>query len=450
MFLCMIKYNHFSIFGISSLPSFGDSKSQDNTDIYSINPLSKNLTLYIHIPFCKAECNFCKLRQGGYGTPNVPDEYVGALLKELKIIANRYNGIVIDSIYFGGGTPSLLNNTQLERILHTAIKNYNCSEDISISIEGDAHTLLNKDFIMMLSQNNVTKVSVGVQTFNKEMRKLLGRFDEVNEIFKVRDEICKFGIDDFNIDYMYNLPEIKGFAISDDLKLLYDLNPTSVDLQPLKYASCKFTFLQYIVNNKIDLPTSEKRINELESIRSNLNLHDYKEQYIGYFSNINRYESKYLGRLCGYHGGEYIGIGLGARSYIGDYAFKNTHNLKYYINKIKYYNEKPVDKIVYAPLSNSFIASFPKRGTRLLLSEVDKTTNPDYFHSLLNDLIYGGYVKKEEDCYKLTDVGINWYQNMQETLLSPDQKKRHLEDLKKWTRMLYKFNGYFHNIGGLI
>ncbi|MDR0660444.1 MAG: radical SAM protein [Prevotellaceae bacterium] len=442
----MISYKKFSIYGVSGLPRFGEFQGANNFKIEELTPYQENISLYVHIPFCQQGCNFCQLRFGGIVVNSIPQIYIDTLISEISIISKFYYNKIIDSIHFGGGTPSLLNEIQFKGIITSIKNNFNCSDDISVSIEGDADSFINSKLIYALQDNKVKNISIGVQTFDEELRSILGRRDSIENIYLLKDILSKFKQIDLNIDYLYNLPQMSNSVIEKDINIINTLSPHSIDIHPLKYSSCNYNLLKTIFDKKYILPDTQRRIFEFNLLRSNFTDMGYEEIFVGYYSKGNNV-NKYLLRLHNLLGGEYIGIGLGARSYYGDYSFSNTFNLKDYYSMINASNIKPISRYVFAPLSDNFITLFPKRGKELHFSDIDISKERDYFYDVLFMLERGEYLKNESKSFKMTTNGYNWYQNMMESLLSISQKKLHIENLRNRAKIFNDFNNFFDSIG---
>ncbi len=437
------KYNSFSLYGVNGLPRLSN-EGFSSIDVDTITPNRKKISIYIHIPFCESACNFCHLRLGGYITKKVHDNYVFLIVTELKNFSGQIKGNIIDSVYFGGGTPSLLKPSQVDSILECLYKYFNMESKVEISFEGNSNTLLNNDLLQNLKINGVSRISFGVQTFNKNLRKILGRTDTISAIYKLTNILFQMDFEDINIDYIYNLPNNDDSFTDIELNKLKMLSPTSIDLHPLKYSSCNKMMLKNIKNNMMTIPTSDARIHQFNKIRNWMLLNNYKENFIGFYSR-NKVSNLYINRLHGINGSEYIGVGLGARSYIGDYSFSNTHILKDY-NEIILKGNKPIARVTHIPIADNFIALFPKRNDKLFFSDIENSTDPPYIHKKLNWLLSKNYVIKNSHCYKLTHLGVSWYQNIQEELLSQSQKEIHRNCARKRNSVLEEFKGYFDNL----
>jgi oxygen-independent coproporphyrinogen III oxidase len=442
-------FKKFSISGINALPRFGLENSS-NISAESVRPISKSISLYIHIPFCKSICHFCMLRRGAKAVDSVPQIYIDNIIKDIELHKTNLQDVTVNSIYFGGGTPSMLSAVQFETLLKTIYKSYSVSDKVEITFEGEPQSLLNKELLSSLYNNNVSRVSFGLQTFDTKLRDLLGRSDSINDISNLFDMLSQYSFKEINIDYLYNLPNTDVEFIESEFKLIKAFNPSSIDCHPLKYISCSGHLLQNIVDSKMSLPTSELRIDMFNYIRNYLLSNNFQEQFADQYSIYSKTETnQYMCNLYGLDGGEYLGIGPGSRSHFGDYGFTNVQNLDNYFSILSSGNY-PIQRITYAPMVDNYITCFPKRNDNLLVSDIQKSESSVFFLNQLDMLSEEGYVVKNDKSFSLISLGISWYQNLQEILLSPLQRLKHLENVTTRTKKFEKFGNYFENLGEVL
>ena len=160
--------------------------------------MRKNKGLYIHIPFCTHLCSYCDFTKMFFNEEMV-DKYLSALEKELK----SYDIKDITSIYIGGGTPTSLNDVEFRRLLDIVSPYY--KEGMSYAVEGNIENLSSQK-IKLLKEYKVNRVSLGVQSFDDELLKLINRHHTKDDTFRVIDELVKNDIKDINIDLIYALP----------------------------------------------------------------------------------------------------------------------------------------------------------------------------------------------------------------------------------------------------
>ena len=168
-------------------------------------------SVYIHIPFCKSicsYCNFCKM----YYNEKLVDKYLVELDHEIR---SKYKGEKLKTIYIGGGTPSTLNNEQLDRLIKI-IQLFNLEDEYEITIEANISDI-NESFLKKCKKANINRISIGIETINKKFFELLNRYNEKKEVIN-KINLCKKYFNNINIDLMY------GFynQTIEDLKLDLD------------------------------------------------------------------------------------------------------------------------------------------------------------------------------------------------------------------------------------
>lgn len=279
--------------------------------------------LYVHIPFCKSicsYCNFCKMIYlEKYSYP-----YLISLKKELE----KYSCYVFDSIYIGGGTPTCLNENELQ-FLFDILKPYQ-SENCLITIETNPD--IDKNKIKLLKKNNVKRISIGIQTLNKKLLKLINRNNDFDKIQNLIFDLRKNNIDDINLDLIYGFNEQSIDDLEEDLVKFMKLKPTHIS-----------TYCLQIEENTLLGVNNYKELNQDEVSKQYNYIVDFLKKY-GYdryeVSNFSKkgFESKH--NLIYWNNQEYGGVGLSASSYINGVRRTNTKNLNSYLsNKFDSYEE---------------------------------------------------------------------------------------------------------------
>lgn len=441
------KYNSFSVSGVNALPRFGNGIQTETKE--NLSPYSKAVALYIHIPYCRSICQFCMLRRGAKTVKSIPDHFIDVLVSEFYLYRSQLEECNISAIYFGGGTPSMLNCKQLDRLMLSLRKTFIIRDDVEITFEGEPVSLNNEDLLNSLLANNIQRISFGLQTFNKSLRALLGRTDKISDVFNTRELIDRKGFRELNVDYLYYLPSTGVSFLENELKQMCELSPNSIDCHPLKYISCSTNMLEEMRNKKLVVPSHNERILLFNHIREWCKQNGYIEHFVDQYSRLDKKNSNlYMQHLYGMNGGEYIGFGPGARSHFKDIGFQNNQNVDIYLNNIRA-GKKPYIRNVWAAMSDNYITCFPKRNDTLLTGDIQKSSAPDYFFEQLNNLTNRGYLQKKNGGYIMSKNGLNWYQNLQEELLSIEQRANHISTAKKRMSKFQRFGEYFNNIGEL-
>lgn len=269
------------------------------------------MSIYIHIPFCTnicSYCDFCKLLKNKKWI----EKYLIALEKEIK---ENYKKERVDTVYIGGGTPSILSLKQLEKLFNI-LKIFNIDKDAEITFETNTEDL-SIEKINLLKQN-VNRLSIGVQTFNKETLKTLNR--------KLNIDSLKLALKNFknvNIDLMYGFQNQSIENLKKDLEKIIKLNPTHISTYTLIIEP--HTKL-YIDRYKPLNDDNERQMYDL--IRKTLKENKYVQYELSNFSKKG-YESRH--NLIYWNNENYYGFGLGASGYVNNIRYENTRNLNEYL-----------------------------------------------------------------------------------------------------------------------
>ena len=179
-------------------------------------------SIYIHVPYCKKICSFCNMRR----TINpVPDDYADLVIRQIEAYGKTeyVKTSTITSVYFGGGTPTTLPSEQLAAILQALYHNFNIDKNAEISMETTVSEL-DDEKLGVLFQNGLNRFSIGVQTFNDEGRKTLGRIGSGKKAEVLIKKAFKAGFKNVNIDIIYNYPHETETIVREDLRRAFDLD----------------------------------------------------------------------------------------------------------------------------------------------------------------------------------------------------------------------------------
>lgn len=161
--------------------------------------------LYIHIPFCIQKCRYCDFLSISLNDAAYLDDYCSCLEKEIIQQAAQHRVETIATVYFGGGTPSLLSASQIERIIHTLYRSFNLQEQAEITVEANPATL-SRAKLKDLRDAGVNRISLGVQSFSDHDLKLLGRAHNAADALNTVEDLQALNWNNYNIDLIYGLP----------------------------------------------------------------------------------------------------------------------------------------------------------------------------------------------------------------------------------------------------
>lgn len=188
--------------------------------------------LYIHIPFCCQKCNYCDFVSFSEGEKEY-DRYAEILIKELKFKKEEYNLDVLDTIFIGGGTPTVLSLSSLEKILLHIKENFNFSPLYEFTIEGNPESI-NKEKLLLMRKYGVNRISMGVQSFNEEILKFLGRSHNRDHVFEAFKKTREAGFTNISMDLIYGIPNESFESWQETLTTAVNLSPEHISAYQLK------------------------------------------------------------------------------------------------------------------------------------------------------------------------------------------------------------------------
>ena len=285
-------------------------------------------SVYIHIPFCTKICSYCDFCKFYYNK-NWVEDYLNALENEIK---NNYKNEEIRTIYIGGGTPSCLEISELERLFEI-LKIFKVEKLEEFTIECNVEDIC-EEKLELFKKNNVNRISVGVQTFNKEILKYINRNTRKDPTKQI--QIAQKYFDNINVDLMYAFSNESLNDLENDLKEFLKLN--------VKHISCYSLILEEhtkFYNDNIKPIDDELDFKMYEIINDKLEKNGYIHYEVSNYSKQG-YESKH--NLVYWNNEEYYGFGSGAAGYIKNKRYTNTRNILNYNKGINKNEEEILNK----------------------------------------------------------------------------------------------------------
>lgn len=281
------------------------------------------LGLYIHIPFCRQKCLYCDFPSYA-GREGRQEDYVAALLAEIR----RRGGenAVVSTVFFGGGTPTVLSPAQLKRILDTIKACFFLAPDAEITIEANPGTL-DESMARALRQIGFNRLSMGVQAWQNRLLRSLGRIHTIEEFQRNFRTVRAAGFQNINSDLMFALPGQSMADWQETLRSVIALAPEHISAYSLILEEGTPFFEQY--QKGLLQPVSEELDREMYWWAVDfLEQQGYRQYEISNFAKEGR-QSRH-NRIY-WQAEEYLGFGLGAHSYRGGKRFHNTYDLEKYI-----------------------------------------------------------------------------------------------------------------------
>ena len=292
--------------------------------------------LYVHIPFCKQRCSYCAF----YSTTlyNIRERYVDALCKEIVMRKEYADNAIVETVYFGGGTPSTLSMEQLLKICDTICATHRVSPEAEMTIECNPDDLT-VDFLQQLRKLPFNRISMGVQSFNDNQLKRLGRRHNAEKARLAVKNAREAGYNNISIDLIFALPGSTSTDWEHDLECAIALHPDHISAYNLTYEEGT-PMHRALVRGDFPELSEDENIEQFHMLIAKLKKAGYRHYEISNFAlpgHESRHNSSY------WNDTPYIGCGAAAHSYNGTSRGWNIADIEKYIQGIE--KEKPYFEI---------------------------------------------------------------------------------------------------------
>jgi oxygen-independent coproporphyrinogen-3 oxidase len=283
--------------------------------------------LYIHIPFCKQACHYCDFHFST-STSN-QSQLVDAIAKELRMQKKYLAGESLETIYFGGGTPSLLREEELKKILETIHLNFTVVEGAEVTLEANPDDLSQENLAFMRSAG-LNRLSIGIQSFEDEILGFLNRVHSSEDATACLTRARKAGFDNISVDLIYAIPNQNDEQWKRNIDRVIELSPEHISAYSLTIEE-KTVFGNWIRKGRFKSESDEVAAVQMEILMESLSTAGYEHYEISNFSKPNfysRHNSSYWRQK------KYLGVGPSAHSYNGESRQYNVKNNSLYIRSI--------------------------------------------------------------------------------------------------------------------
>ena len=367
----------------------------------------KEISLYIHIPFCKQKCFYCDFPSYS-GKDRFKEDYVDALVREIE---NRANGYIIKTIFIGGGTPSYLDVNQIEKLL-TSINKLNLSKDIEFSMECNPGVLF-KEKLVAMKKGGVNRISFGLQSTKDSLLKEVGRIHSYNEFLENFNLAREVGFDNINVDIMYGLPNQTVEDWKDTLETICKIKPDHISAYSLIIEEGT-VFYKLYEKDLLKLPTEEME-REMDGLtKTILKKYGYHQYEISNYS-LEGKECKH--NKVYWQLKDYLGLGSSASSYVSGVRIKNIDDIEEYINNINLNTEVYDDKYINSEQDEieEFIFMGLRMNEGISLNEFKGRFNKSIesiYKDVLEKNIKNGLLEKNNCRIYLTPRGMDFSNNV--------------------------------------
>lgn len=370
---------------------------------------SNTLGLYLHVPFCRKKCRYCDFLSFECSDDSLLTEYSRALIREIKLRYNEWPYRVVDSVYIGGGTPSLMSGADVADIMEEIRDDFLLAEDCEITIEANPATITEEKLEAYLA-SGINRISIGVQSFDNSILNMLGRIHDKNDAFNAIRMAKKAGFHNINADLMFGIPGQTMKKWRDTVRQCIFLEPEHISLYSLQLEEGTALHKMICEENILkEMSAEENRemYHDALLMMQTAGLQQYEISNAAKPGFESRHNLKYWSYM------EYLGLGPGASSFVGGRRFKNCERIRDYLDFIKEGRPpvKPEDVEDYSRRDEMgiFIFTGLRKKSGFRISEFEESFSVDFFDIYDPEIIrqLRGLLVAEGDNIRLTDKGFD-------------------------------------------
>lgn len=359
--------------------------------------------IYLHIPFCKTRCSYCDFFSST--DDSTASRYVAAICRELEVRKSELPNETIQTIYFGGGTPSQLTIAQFERIFEVIHANYTIDENAEITIEANPDDMT-ETYVEGLARLPFNRVSMGVQSFDDDDLKSLNRRHSANQALDVVALCRKHNLTNISIDLMYGLPNQTIEAWRKNVDIAVSLPVQHISAYHLIYEKGTDLYRK-LKKGEVKEADEDLSVEMFQYLRSRLLAKGFLQYEISNFALdgfFSRHNSSY------WQGIPYLGIGTAAHSFDGNNRFWNPSNIKIYLDQAKAGVFSPeIEESTLHSRYNDFVIVTLRTMWGLDLSELERRFGSELTQFFLHEaqpFINKGWLKQEGQIFTISTDGL--------------------------------------------
>ena len=284
----------------------------------------KTLSVYIHIPFCVHKCNYCDFLSAP-ATEAARKQYVEALKREIMQESLQYKEYSVDTVFFGGGTPSILKGEEIAECMETLRQYYQVSPDAEVTLEMNPGTA-DRNKLQILKKAGINRLSLGLQSTEDSLLRILGRIHTYEEFLQSFDWARQAGFLNINVDLMSAVPKQTLTSYEESLRKIAKLSPEHISA----YSLIIEEGTPFYEDNRLEelLPSEEDEVLMYRMTEKILNEYGYDKYEISNYAKPG-FESRH--NLGYWSHIPYLGVGLNASSYLDEKRFENPSDMKDYL-----------------------------------------------------------------------------------------------------------------------
>ena len=366
--------------------------------------MSKRLGIYIHIPFCVSKCSYCDFYSLPGQSRKMPD-YQAALLSHISESASNIEPYEVDSVYIGGGTPSCYGAERIVEILDELKRIGNLRLDAEITMEANPDTVRLKD-LKLLRREGVNRLSLGVQSANNDILKMIGRRHSFRQAEMAVDAAREAGFDNVSLDLIYGLPSQNKADWALTLQRCIELHPEHISCYGLKLEEGTPMYNSY--KGSALIPSDDEQADMYLFAVDTLAHYGLQQYEISNFA-VPGYESRH--NLKYWQLGDYMGFGPGAHSCVGDLRYSYVRSLNRYIEAVKNdaYIIDEYEPIVPVQRAAEYIMLGLRTTAGICREEYRSIYKSDWtpIEAVLRDFVTHGWARcSEDERWSLTPAGM--------------------------------------------
>ena len=364
----------------------------------------KNLGIYIHIPFCKKKCAYCDFVSFS-GKQKIIPNYIKTLKREINDFEINKEEYLINTIYFGGGTPSFIDSNYIVEILELIKNKFKVSQDAEITIEVNPGTV-DRAKLEDYYNSGINRISIGLQTTNSQLLKLVNRIHSYSDFLEVYNLAREIGFKNINVDLMIGLPVQTLEDVKKDLERVTNLDVEHISVYSLIVE--EGTMLEERINSgELYLPSEDIERKMYWKVKDTLEEKGYIHYEISNFAKEG-YSSKH--NLECWNQEEYLGFGLNAHSYFKNERYSNGDTFERYFEwpengRVMHEKQDKKDKM------KEYMLLGLRKIEGVNISEFKRKfiDNPIYiYREELNKLVTQELIEIDIDSIRLTNKGIDF------------------------------------------
>lgn len=380
------------------------NESMNNTQ--NTQGKKNSLGLYLHIPFCRSKCLYCDFYSIPSARPEAVERYADAICKHIEHMGERAKGRAVDSVFMGGGTPTLMNVEQFGRICSALEEAFSFASDCEFTVEANPATF-DAEKVKELRVMGVNRLSIGMQSANAEELRLLGRTHRSDEVKMAVDAVNRGGIDNFNLDLMYGIPSQTVESFGRTLELVKTLEPNHISVYGLQLEEGTPLYRRrerYVFPDE----DAERDMNRLAA--SVLGSAGYNRYEISNYAR-DGYECRH--NLRYWLREDYVGLGAAAHSFFEGVRYFAPDGIEEYISAVNAGNYRDIQLDEQRIDSDEAVSEYVMLRMRLASGispeEFLRDTGKSFeaYEKLMQPFIHSGHIACENGRYFFTPDGFD-------------------------------------------